>query len=118
MLIVHLVPESRALLTVETKDGAGRITGQVCDHNKRPLGRDEMHLARETYLDTFSGERFMRISHAEKEEFDADGVEDVYQGTGTISGWFVACPDYTINGHYGDGPAKAAKAEQTSEVAA
>jgi len=115
MTIVQPVKDSLALLTREVKEEGGRITGQLCDKDGNPLGRDQQHLRREVYVDSLSGERVMRISHEEKITYDKDGVE-VAQGQGEVHGWFVDAPDYTINGAHGDGAPGKQKAAEHAEA--
>jgi hypothetical protein len=98
MQIVNPIPESRALLTVETmKDG--KITGQLAtiDGEQLPAGAEP----REVFLDAISGEPILKVSHSEAQEFLADGA-DVAQAHGAVSGWFIDAPDHTINGRFGD----------------
>jgi len=102
MYIVQPIKESKALLTLETKNERGVISGVLCDKDGNPLGNDRLGEAREVYLDSISGNRFMRVSPAEAEQLRKDGTE-VCQGQGEVHGWFVEAPDYTVNGAHGDG---------------
>lgn len=79
--------------------------GAICDRDGVALPKDKHAThAREIYLDTISGEYFMRISHEEKEKHLEDGDVEVFQGAGIGIGWFVQAPDYTLVGRHGERP--------------
>ena len=98
--IVHLIRETRSTLTKETKGDNG-VSAFVCDINGAALSRDAMHNAREVFMDGFSGEHFIRISHEEKEAAAKAG-QQVMQGVGEVHGWFIEAPDFTLIGRLGE----------------
>jgi hypothetical protein len=95
-------PHTKHILTKETEDAKGNITGVVCDHTGRPLGRDEKYNEREIFMDTMSGDYVMRVSHQEAAKLVAEGEVDVYDGIGEVHGKFIDAPDFTINGRNGE----------------
>ncbi len=99
MQVVHLSSQTRSLLTTEINQPGGAAA--VCDLDGNPLTRDEIvSKAREVYLDTLTGNHFMRVSHAESLALAKDN-KPAYQGQGGVHGWFVPAPDYTAKGRLG-----------------
>jgi hypothetical protein len=98
MQIVHAIPESRGLLTVETNTD-GKITAKLAtiDGDPLPAGAEP----REVYIDSLSGNAILKVSPSEAQACSEAG-EQVAQGHGAVGGWFIDAPDHTVNGRYGD----------------
>lgn len=106
--VVHLIRETRSLLTKEFLNDRGKPTADVVDAGGSVIQRGEMHRAREVYMDSMTGDHFMRISPGEKDDVAKNlpaalaEADEVFQGVGEVHGWFVPAPDYTLFGRFGE----------------
>jgi len=103
---MKLDPETRRLLTVESKDDkTGLITGQVCDINGKPLGTSAAPLP--VYSDN-TGKAWVRIAAVMPSNQDEQSKAakaailslnpTFFDGaSGEIRGWYVPAPDFTYH---------------------
>lgn len=106
MEIVMVDLNSTHLLTAERMQpgpsGSEVPAGYLCDANGVTLQKEHHHRVPKIYLDMIRGEYFMLIDHEEKERIARSGEQEIFQGAGAHSGWFVVAPDYTIHGRHGE----------------
>lgn len=99
---MKLDPESRRLLTVETKAGDS-VTGQLCDIQGKPLPSTEPGIL--VFTDLISGKPMAKIASVLPSNPDPQSVAQRdaimalnpvhYDGNdGVTRGWYVAAPDY------------------------
>jgi hypothetical protein len=104
--VVHCPPDTKHFLTVETREGGvarsvlANIDGTpIQDSGVKYAGDDPAHVA--VYLDTISGTHVAKVTPTQAILITKNGGK-VFHGCGGEGGLFVAAPDFTLSGRFGE----------------
>jgi hypothetical protein len=117
--IVHCPPETKHFLTVETNEGGvvrsalANLDGTpVLGNGVRYAGDDPAHVA--VYLDTISGDHFAKVTPDAAILITKNGGK-IFHGCGSNGGLFVAAPDFTLRGRFGEKKSSKPAADDADE---